>query len=206
MVKRDGPRTETPAMGEPSVQASYMKQFAAQVRTLGVVADDVIAADPELFQAIGAAGRMTWMPIEINLRMVDALYTVLGVERARRFQADQISRQFDTPLWRTFVEGGVRLLGLDPGALVRWLPRALALMFRDCGIWTVERDDETSAAMIGRHLPEVLVAHPHWLDSVAGGIHALFVLCNTSGETRVRECEPALGQARITIGWKPGAG
>lgn len=190
-------------MGAPSVQATYMKQFAERVRLLGAASEPVVASDPELFDAIDRAGRMSWLPVELNVRLIDALYTGLGPARAREFQADQITSQFATPLWRGFIEGGVRLLGLDPAILARWIPRALGLIFKDCGIWTLERRDETSALLRVRGLPPALVEHPHWLDSVSGGVYALFILCKTSGETRVVDVDAERGQAGIALQWKP---
>jgi len=190
-------------MGPPSVQAAYMKQFAARVHVLGAAGQRVVAADPGLFREIDASSRMSWLPVELNVRMIDALYGALGPRRAREFQSDQITSQFGTPLWRSFVEGGVRLLGLDPGDMVRWLPSALGLIFRDCGGWSIERGDGSSAVLCAWGLPPVLSAHPHWLDSVAGGIHALFILCKTSGETELAQVDAGQGAARIVIRWKP---
>lgn len=180
-----------------------MKQFAARVQVLGAAGERVAAADPDLFRQIGAASRMSWLPVELNVRMIDALYGTLGPQRAREFQSDQITSQFGTPLWRSFVEGGVRLLGLEPGMMVRWLPAAIGLIFRDCGGWSVERGDESSAVLCAFDLPRLLATHPHWLDSVAGGIHAMFILCKTSGETEVAELDAARGTARIAVRWKP---
>ncbi len=190
-------------MGSPCVQSTYMKQFAGRVLLLGSRAERVVELDPELFEAIEAAGRMTWLPVELNVRIIDALYAGLGPRRAHEFQAEQISAQLGTPLWRGLVEGGVRLLGLDPGVLARWIPPALGLIFRDCGTWTVERTGSESVALCVRGLPEVLGTHPRWLDSVAGGVHALFMICKTTGETEVTEVDAAAGTARIAIRWKP---
>ena len=190
-------------MGSPRVQSTYMKQFAGRVLLLGSRAERVVELDPELFEAIAAAGRMTWLPAELNLRMIDAPYAGLGPRRAHAFQAEQISAQLGTPLWRSFVEGGVRLLGLDPGVLARWLPPALGLIFRDCGTWTVEHGGSESLDLVVRDLPELLGAHPHWLDSVSGGVHALFMICKTTGETEVTEVDAAAGTARIAMRWKP---
>ena len=97
----------------------------------------------------------------------------------------------------------MRLLGLDPGTLARWLPAALGLIFKDCGAWNVERAGSHSVELRVHGLPRLLGAHPHWLDSVSGGIHALFMICKTTGETEVTEVDPEAGSARIAIAWKP---
>ncbi len=189
-------------MGQSRVRATYMKQFAARVKLLGDAGETVRAADPELFEEIEAAGPLSWLPVELNVRMIEALVAGLGPLRAHEFQGDQITSQFSTPLWRGFVEGGIRTLGLDPAALSRWIPNAIGLIFKDCGQWSVEILSETSAALHVRWLPPELGANRRWLDSIGGGIHALFILCRTSGETRVTDVDPDRGSARIELRWK----
>jgi hypothetical protein len=189
-------------MGPPKVQATYMKQFAARVELLGAPGEEVVAADPELFAEIEAASRLSWLPASLNVRMIDALVKGLGPKRAHQFQADQITSQFSTPLWRGFVEGGIRTLGLDPAALSRWIPNALRLIFKDCGEWRVERLGETSATLHARWLPDDLTQGSRWIESIAGGTNALFILCRTSGEATVVHFDPETGAARIELHWK----
>ena len=192
-------------MGPPKVQATYMKQFAARVELLGAPSEKVVAADPELFTKIDAAGRLSWLSAELNVRMIDALEKGLGPKRAHEFQADQITSQFSTPLWRGFVEGGIRTLGFDPAVLARWIPSALRLIFKDCGEWSVERLSDTSAALHARWLPTELTQGRRWLESIASGIHALFILCRTTGETHLIRFDPETGSARIELHWKAAA-
>jgi len=190
-------------MGPAKVQSTYMKQFAARVRQLGARGEAVVASDPDLFERIDGASRLGWLPVELNVRMIDALILGLGPRRAHEFQEEQITSQLSTPLWSTFVEGGIRLLGLDPAVLSRWLPNAVGLIFKNCGTWTVERRSNTNSTVHVRGLPPELTGSPRWIESVAGGFHALFVLCRTSGEARVVENDLVAGTARIELDWKP---
>jgi len=190
-------------MGPPKVQATYMKQFAARVKQLGARGEAVVAGDPDLFERIEAASRLGWLPVELNVRMIDALILGLGPRRAHDFQEEQITSQLSTPLWSTFVEGGIRLLGLDPAVLSRWLPNAVGLIFRSCGTWTVERQSESHVTVHVRGLPPALTGSSRWIESVSGGFHALFVLCRTTGEAHVAEQDLETGTARIELHWKP---
>lgn len=189
-------------MGEPRVQSTYMKQFVARIELLGDASEPVLRADPELFAGVREASRMTWLPVEWNVRLVDALNHGLGRQRCHDFLTDQLTSQFTTPLWRGFIEGGIRTLGLDPAVLSRWIPAAMKLMFKDCGTWSVERLTETSAAVLARDLPPPLLQGRRWIDSVASGICALFILCRTSGEARVAAFDVDAGTARIELHWK----
>jgi hypothetical protein len=190
-------------MAEPKVRSVYMKQFASRVLLLGTRGEAVVAADPGLFEEIEAASRLSWLPAELNVRMIHALVEGLGAQGCHDFQGEQIAAQLSTPLWRGFVEGGIRTLGLDPASLARWLPNALGLIFKDCGRWSVEDLAENGAALDARELPVELIASPRWVESIAGGVHALFIMCQTSGETKVARFDRDAGSARIELRWKP---
>jgi hypothetical protein len=190
------------AFSSPSVQAGYMKNFAAAVDRLGASGTRVQQADPELFQAIEDASRLSWMPVEWNVRMVHALHRALGAERTHAFLSQMIHSQLDTPMWRGFVQGAVRLLGLDPGSLAKWLPHAYGIMFRHCGQWSAHRDDVDEARFEVRDLPESLAQDRLWLGSIRSGLYALYQLCGTQGEAELAEVDEESGRVRFRLTWK----
>jgi hypothetical protein len=187
---------------EPTVQSTYMKQFAAAVERLGGRAESVRRADPELFRRIEEARRTSWLPVGLNVRMVEAIHSVVGPARATAFFAEQVHGQFDTPLWRNFIDGGVRLFGLDPGSLAKWLPHAYGVIFRHCGRWQTRREGETEVSVSARMLPDALVRHALWLDSIRAGMHALFLLCKVEGRADLEGVDVAAGHSRIVLSWK----
>ncbi len=90
---------------EPAVHGGYMKSFAGAVDRLGADGRAIHEADPELFRAIEQATRLGWIPVDWNVHMVKALNRVLGPSRTHDFLGHYIYDQFETPLWRTFVDG-----------------------------------------------------------------------------------------------------
>lgn len=145
-------------MSDPRVQAGYMKDIAAALGRLGGGGERVRAADPELIREIEDAPRSAWLPVSMNVRWVAAVETAHGWPHALEFLAARVKEQFGNPLFRSFVEGGVRVLGLEPGSLVRLLPRGLSIVFRDCGEWSAVRTSDTSSELRAAHLPKELAA------------------------------------------------
>jgi len=191
--------------GQPAVQASYMQNVLQALERLGPDGQAVRDADPELVREIERAPRMWWMPIAWNLRLVEAANRALGRTRALALLASCIHAQLDTPLWRNFAQGAVRLFGLDPGALVRWLPRAFAIVFRGCGVWRAARSGDGQAVLEVSDLPPELAAHALWVESMGAGGRALLRLCNVRGEVRLAAHDAAAGSARFELRWEPTA-
>jgi hypothetical protein len=189
------------ASAEPAVQASYMKNLVTALAGLGKLGP-VEAADPELVAEIEASARLSWLPIAWNLRLVEATSACFGEARGVELLADCVYRQFDTPLWKKFVSGAMKLLGTEPGLLGRFLPEAIGLVFRDCGRWRIHNTDERELVLEVEALPPALAAHRLWLRSLATGLTPLFMLCGCDGTSELAEVDERAGRARYRLRWK----
>ncbi|NNL65515.1 MAG: hypothetical protein HKP30_04675 [Myxococcales bacterium] len=185
----------------PAVQASYMKNLLATLAAGGRL-ERLVEIDPELVAEVEAAPRTAWLPIALNVRMVEAMAGAFGAERGLTILAECVYAQFDTPLWRNFVAGGIRLLGRDPGSLGRWIPQALKLVFRDCGAWSAERSSPTELTVTARELPPELAHHELWIRSLAIGFSPLLTLCRTSGASELEALDADAGLATFVVRWK----
>ena len=186
---------------EPSVQSSYMKNLVAALTKLGHVSA-VRAADPTLFEEIEAAARMGWLPVECNVRMVEALAGCFGEKHGLEVLTDSLYSQFDTPLWNNFVKGAIRLLGREPDSLGRWIPQAFSLVFRGCGAWSVQADGDCALDLEGTDLPQDLIDHRLWLESVAKGMQTIFAICEVKGESELCEVDSGARRVRIRLTWE----
>lgn len=186
----------------PAVQASYMKNLFAALEARGQRAP-LAAADPELIRAVADAPRMSWLPIALNLRTVEALAGSLGEERALRLLADCVHAQFGSPLWKGFIGGALRLLGTDPGSLGRWIPEAMGLVFRACGRFTAEPSGPAELSVCMHDLPPSLLAQRLWLRSLAIGMTPLFTVCGCDGSAQLVEVDDRARRARFRLCWKP---
>jgi hypothetical protein len=190
-------------MSDPRVQAGYMKDVTASLARLGAEGERVRAADPDLFAVVDAAPRGAWLPIALNLRWVEATDRVFGWPAALEFLAARVQDQFGNPLFQAFVESGVRLLGFDPGVLVRLIPRGLGIAFRDHGVWSAVRTSKTSVELRATGLPKQVAEHARWVESVGAGALAMFRLCEVEGRARLAEHRPRDGSAVIEASWSP---
>jgi hypothetical protein len=189
-------------MRDPRVQAGYMRDIVASLAKLEGVGAALRGADPELFEAIEAAPRSAWLPVALNVRWVEGVERQLGWPAGLEFLAARVGDQLENPLFRSFVQGGIRLFGLDPGALVRLIPRGLSIVFRDCGVWCAVRTSPTSIELRASELPKELAAHARWIESIGAGALAMFTLCGVSGRARLAEHRAATGEAVLEASWR----
>ena len=193
--------TSTP--GQPAVRAAYMKElFLALDARRGLAA--MRRRDEALVEEVAAASRLAWLPVALNVRAVEAVCAELGEERGLERLAECVYAQFETPLWRSFISPAVRLLGRDPGVLGRWLPRALQIVFRDCGSWRAERTGEGELTLVARDLPPELARHRLWVRSLGIGMRPLFLVCGTDGRSELANLDAEAGRATYVLTWKPG--
>ncbi len=194
--------SEPPGAGAPAVQASYMKNVFGTLRERGHL-ERVAQRDPGLAAEVEAAARLSWLPVELNVRMVEAVVGAYGDPAGLEILSDCVLAQFDSPLWKNFIGGAVRLLGRDPASLGRWLPKAFQLVFCDCGFWVVEASGDHELTVSVADLPTPLAEHRAWLRSLAIGMKPLFALCGTDGTCDLVSVDAAMGRARYRLAWKP---
>jgi hypothetical protein len=190
-------------MSDPRVHAAYMKDVVASLARLGAEGARMRAADPELMREVEAAPRSAWLPIALNLRWVEAAERAFGWPGAQDFLAARVRDQLRGPLFRSFVEGGVHLLGLDPGTLARVIPRGIAITFRECGTWSAVRTSDASAELRASGLPKELAGHARWIESVGASALAMFALCRVAGRVELAAHDRERGSAVIAAHWTP---
>lgn len=188
---------------EPAVQASYMKNVLAALERSGHAAA-LAARAPALVEAIEAVPRMRWLPVAHNVRLVESIVACYGETRGLALLAECVFAQFDSTLWRGFVRSALRLLGREPSDLGRWIPHALSLVFRGCGVWSASPDRETALRVEVHELPAALVEERLWLRSLAIGMTPLFMLCERPGTACLEAVDPAARSARYRLAWKAG--
>lgn len=184
----------------PAVQSSYMKNLFAAFEERGL-RERIASRDPELAEEIDAAGRLSWLPLELNVRTVDLLCDLLGEAEGLRVLAECVHGQFGTPLWKQFIGGGLRLLGREPAGLGRWLPRAFSVVFRGCGQWDVECRGPGELSVRLREIPESIISQRRWLQSLGAGMNALFLLCDTPGHSALVAVDEGIREARFRLRW-----
>lgn len=205
----------------PAVRASYLRMLLAACDEFGPPALEIRErlGDTHL-TSIECAGPMAWLPIEAELALQRSLDEVLGSARTREFVLAKAREFMAGSLVQNVVLAAVGLFGLNPGSLARLLPPVWALLYRECGQWSVQRslDPDRIRAREWREvelrlteLPRACASEDAWLAAVTTVLHAILLLCGrggTSGDQKGGEVEllerqlddPA--QVAFRLAWK----
>lgn len=161
------------------------------------------ALTPETRAAIERASRVALVPVELDLEVTERLYDLGGEERARAILRANLAATLNSPLLRSFMQMALRLRGRDPGRLFEWSSKVWNQIFRDCGDMEYVRLGECEGRIELHDLPEVLTAHPRYIDGIAATLNAVFEIVNVHGQGELQAVDPGTGRAIISVAWEP---
>ena len=125
----------------PQFRANYSKLALKLARRLPERDAVLNATGDESVRAITEASRLEWLPAERHMALTDAIQHVLGSSGAQSFWRDLMLTSFEGRLLKPLVEGGLRLFGRTPRAILRLTPQAYSLVARGCGEISVSHDE-----------------------------------------------------------------
>lgn len=131
----------------PAARASAARDNAnfVDVYRPGALAEIRATIPPDSLDAIDRTSGISWLEFEHDHWLMDGTMAVLGREDAVDCWHRSIGQLIEKPLLRNFTEGSLRLFGAKPGKLLKMLPKAWTLAYRDFCTPTFELLSEHSA-------------------------------------------------------------
>lgn len=188
-----------------SVRARHMKSLLeASERLEPDLAEHIRSLIPEpVLDAVEDAMPSAWLPLEMNIQVADILATALGPERSLSFFRGMVLREYETSLFKTFIAGITRVMGVTPAVFVKVVPRGWELVYRDCGSFTPLDVDANSARLLFDELPELCVRNRLWLDAVRSTFYSAFDLADVTGTVAWDELNLKDRRAVFHFQWQP---
>ena len=123
-----------------------------------------------------------WIDVEHEQHFVNGWAPVLGERGAVELVCDSVYQTLNGPLFRNIIRGSARLLGANPGSLVKMVPRAWGHMYRDHLTARVEQVGGDRASVTFEDItPEVWAAEGY--PTVWKGVFfAVFAIFDCEGE------------------------
>jgi len=169
----------------PLVRASHLKDDLEALAKLGAgVEAEVRARVPgALLARVADSARSEWLPIELNVTVVEAVHAVAGEVGLRLWGRESLLLGL-TSFFRPLVQTATALFDPTPAAICRFAPRAWLATYRDAGslrLLDVEAH-ELKVALVD--FPEPLRRTP-FLLAFAGTFEATYVFCAYTGTVEV---------------------
>lgn len=156
---------------------------------------------PEKIARFESCGRLSWVPLEEDLALSNAVEAVLGegvdYERSRRSTAENMS----SPLMRSFLEGARRLFGLDPASALKLVKSGWVTVFKDCGQAAHDPRGPGESVVRITDAPDAMVLAPSYVRALAGAMHGLLDVCEVEGIAEVVQASIKTHVVEIRLRW-----
>jgi hypothetical protein len=179
--------------GEPRVRAKHLQVWLSLAKrrleptpyerfTAGVPSQD--------WQRIEAAVGSSWLPMELDVTLADAMHATLGPKACHRFYIDLTLEALGGPLLSPLVGTWMRMFGADPSKIAQWWPKGWTGLFQDCGELSGEPVSEHVARLYYSDLPAFCVASAPWVESLQSSAYAVFPFLKREGVVRLSADAP----------------
>jgi len=188
--------------GEPRILASFLHGTLEAIDAMGGDLGERVRAalKPETLEEIENAWSASWLPISHDVELTVAFFELAGEERTCEAMRANLANTFDKPILAPMIDAAVRILGLSPGRILSWAPRAWSLLFRDLGELSVESGTGCATVWI-EGLPAEVAEERRYLLGTASALSAVFDLVAVRGTCRL--VEHGAGRARFELHWQP---
>lgn len=184
---------------DPAVRAAHLKEDLEALEKVGPAFAARVCARvrAETLDAIRAASRVDFLPIALNVELVRAVYAEGGPEGTRRWTRASMTLATGTYL-RPFLNLVTALFAASPSALYKFVPRAWALVYRNCGRVEVEDAGAGVTRLVCAEFPAELRTS-EFTASMGGTLESIFDLCAYDGRVQL---EPSTdGTVRYVATW-----
>jgi hypothetical protein len=130
----------------------------------------------------GSAG---WIPLEVDCWIGRGIIKVLGVEEMKRLMVRYSTQHLDSPLLAGLVKTSISLLGPGPGSLIKWMPKAMPLVFRDAFRIIIEELGPSRARVRYDVLSDVFLNEPGYPVVIECAIRSIFAFTKATGDVKV---------------------
>lgn len=169
----------------PTVRASHVKEDLEALAKLGAgVEAEVRARLPRaLLDQLAESARSDWIPIDLNVNVVEAVHAVAGEAGLRLWGRESFLLSL-TSFFRPLLQTITALFDPTPPAICRFAPRAWLATYRDAGAVQLLDIGEHQLQVALVDFPEPLRRRP-FLIAFAGTFEATYVFCAYSGEVKI---------------------
>src|SRR5688500_17018352 len=107
------------------MRASHIRSNLEEINRMSEPQRSAIRSkiSPQRLEQIANSASVAWLPIECDMDLTFAVFSVLGASGNRRWSRDAMVRSAAGPLIKPLLDGARSVFGVTPHALFKILPR-----------------------------------------------------------------------------------
>ena len=170
-------------MPNTRMRAAHTQSLLGSVRSLNLVerAPVLDAVGPARLAEIDGAISVLWLPMDLHMKLSDAVQDTVGAERNRRIWRATMDVSYDRPLLHGFVSAAVALFGVTPASLFRQAARIYSHLTRDLGDLAFEATGSTSGRVPLRGFPASECRYICYVEAFAGCLESTISVTRAIG-------------------------
>ena len=199
------PHIAAAAAGAPAVRAKFLQSWLSFPQRYGADAAQLVEILSETrCAAIRAAHALVWLPMELDIEVVEAVAQVTGSQFGELTRAFFLEIMQRPPLGALF-ELGSRMMGLSPQSFLRWWDKGWGAVYRDCGKVVGQSQDDCRGLVLYRDMPRMCLGSDAFVEAVLGTAYGVYALTGVEGEVRIARRRPDQGELELALEWQPAA-
>jgi hypothetical protein len=155
---------------------------------------------PATVERIEKASTASWLPIELDVQINEAVLAILGEGGVRDWNRRSIARAFEGPLLRPVIDASVKVFGLKPSTWLAWIPRIWPAVVRGCGEIEVGARSPTACTLVYTGVPPVVARSHAFMLGLCGACEGTIQLCHITGHAQYRRL--AEDRFEFNASWK----
>lgn len=194
----EDPRASPPTSPPPEVRARHpqmLLRFAEERAPAATLREATRAA-------LAAADPMDWLPVEVDVEVVEASLASLGREEWTRVMEARQREEMKSAVFDSFVKTALRAFAPSPVNMVNRFPSGWTRIFRNAG-WVAVISTARHVAVVRIHkLPAPCIRSAPWIAALPISLAVVYEVIDATGTVDCRIEDPAEGNALLTFRWK----
>lgn len=155
------------------MRGSHLKSNVESLATLEPpLGEQVRAKVADVVRQIEEAVSVAWLPLELDIRLTEAVDEVAGREGMALWARGAIVRSTEGPLFRPMLAALVRM-GLTPHTAFRRVPYGWNLVYRGCGELRYESLGEHEGLIVQEGAPLLMRQSPSYVAGIAAAFDGI---------------------------------
>ena len=153
-------------------------------------------------KAILDVSMLSWLPIELDVEVVDAVARVMGPRRFNELTRAFFAEIVPKPPLGALLDLGTKMIGLSPQSCLRWWDRGWGAVYRNCGKVRGAVTGEGSGRVSYERMPRVCVQSEAFLEAVLSSSYGVYALTGYHGTVRIAQLQRDEGYLELAFDWR----
>jgi hypothetical protein len=144
---------------------------------------------------------LSWVPIALDVEIVDAVAKVLGPVRFGEFTRAYVAEIMPRAPLGALIDLGTKMIGVSPESFLRWWDKGWNAVYREVGKVKGFVLDTSHGRVVYERMPRVCVESAAFVDAIVSTAYAVYTWTGRHGVVQVEALRPEEGYLELTLAW-----